>query len=281
MITTDFLSSLDRFNLIVKKRVTSKYSGARPSMFTGRGATIKDHRIYAYGDDFRLIDWRIYAKTDNLYVKQYEEEKNLVVHLILDASASMNYGRIPKFDYAAMLGVGFAYLALKENEKFQFATFSKGLEVFQPKRGLGHLANMVDYLNKLKPTGTSNFLNATSKYRKLLGTRALIVLASDFLFDLEEIKTGLHMFGDNDIKVIQVLDDSEKDLTISGDVKLHDSETKETMRTYISPRLKSQYVKELDNHAANIHKACQAIKADFYQLTTSTPLFDAFYEILK
>lgn len=281
MITTDFLSMLDRFNLIVRKRVTSKYSGARASKFTGRGSTVKDHRIYAYGDDFRAIDWRIYARTDNLYVKQYEEEKNLVVHVILDASASMNYGKISKFDYAAMLGVGFAYLALKENEKFQFATFSKDIEVFQPKRGMSHLAAMVDYLNKMKPAGASNLLNAMTKYKKLLGSRALIIIASDFLYDIEDIKTGLSMLGDNDIKVVQVLDPTEKELTLSGDVKLHDSETNETMRTYISPSLKSRYSSQLGNHAAQIHKLCQHMKADFYQITTDTPLFDAFYEMLK
>ncbi len=281
MITTDFLSMLDRFNLIVKKRVTSKYAGARTSLFTGRGTTIKDHRIYAYGDDFRLIDWKIYARTDHLYVKQYEEEKNLVVHVILDASGSMNYGALPKFDYAAMLGVGFAYLALKENEKFQFATFSKELDMFQPKRGMGHLASMVDYLNKLKPAGTSDFLNAMKKYRKMLGTRALIIIASDFLYDIEDIKAGLHMLGDNDIKVVQVLDSSEKELVLSGDVKLHDSETKDTLRTYISPKLKTQYANRLDAHAAGIHKTCQDMKATFYQITTNTPIFDAFYEMLK
>jgi uncharacterized protein (DUF58 family) len=140
MITTDYLSLLDRFNLIVKKRVTSSYVGSRVSSATGRGSTIKDHRIYATGDDFRLIDWKIYARTDNLYIKRFEEERNLTVHVILDISNSMNFGaKLTKFEYAAMLGVGFAYLSLKENEKFQFATFGETLNVFSPRKGMGIL----------------------------------------------------------------------------------------------------------------------------------------------
>ncbi|MBA3064658.1 DUF58 domain-containing protein, partial [Candidatus Woesearchaeota archaeon] len=83
MITTEFLSQLDRFNLVVKKRVTSSYTGERRSVMHGRGITIKDHRIYAPGDDFRSIDWRIYARTDDLYIKRYEEDKSLTTHIIV------------------------------------------------------------------------------------------------------------------------------------------------------------------------------------------------------
>ena len=124
-IDVSFLSQLDRFNLVIKKRVTSNYTGPRKSVALGRGLLFKEHRIYAPGDDIRAIDWKVYARTDDLYVKMYEEEKNLIVHIIVDYSASMNFGKpINKFDYASMLGVGFAYLAMKENEKFQFSTFS-------------------------------------------------------------------------------------------------------------------------------------------------------------
>jgi len=135
MINTDFLDQLNRFHLAVKKRVTSSYTGPRKSIATGRGLTFKEHRIYSPGDDIRQIDWKVFARTDDLYIKTYEEERNLTAHLIMDASASMGFGKpISKFDYAAMLGVGFAYLAMRENEKFQFSTFAESLDVFQSRR---------------------------------------------------------------------------------------------------------------------------------------------------
>jgi len=280
MITADFLGELDRFHLILNKRVTSKYFGSRLSTNLGRGSILKDYRIYSPGDDFRQIDWKIYARTDHLYIRRYEEERNMTVHVIIDDSASMNYGKPKKFDYAAMLGVGFAYLALKDQERFQFATFSDELDVFQPRRGLKHVASMIDHLNKVKIKGTSKFFDSMVKYRKLLGTKSLIIIISDFLLNPEEIKEALLRLGNHDIKLVQVLDHSEKELEISGDVKLHDAETDQILRTYVSPRLVSQYELQLGKHVTNLNKICLDLRADFYLVTTDTPLFDLFYRIL-
>ena len=125
MLDTSFLDQLTRFNLVVNKRVTSNLAGPRKSISAGRGLTFKDYRIYAPGDDIRLIDWKVYARTDDLYIKAYEEERNLTVHIIIDGSASMGFGKpASKFDYASMIGVGFAYLEMRDNEKFQFSTFA-------------------------------------------------------------------------------------------------------------------------------------------------------------
>ena len=284
MITTDFLDSLDRFRLIISKKVTSAYTGRRLSVFTGSGSTIKDYRIYTPGDDFRLIDWKIYARSDHLYIKRYEEERNLTMHALVDASASMNFGSpVSKFDYGAMLGVGFAHLALRENEKFQFATFSEDITVFQPRRGMGHLASMIDYLNGVKPKGTTRFSDMMAKYRKVLTSRAFIVLVSDFLFDIDDIQGGLLALsnGRHDIKVIMVLDATEKDLPLDGDVKLKDAESSDELRTYIGPRLITEYENKLEQHIARVGKICTGVKADFYVATTATPIFDIFYDALR
>ena len=281
MITTDFLGLLDRFNLIMKKRVTSSYSGSRRSVARGRGTTLLDHRIYADGDDFRLIDWKVYARTDNLYVKRFEEERNLAVHILVDNSNSMNYGKPSKFDYSAMIGVGFAYLALKENEKFQFSTFSDMLEIFQPKRGMGQLASMIDYLNHAKAKGKSAFLDSVTQYKKLLTTRSLVIIASDFLFDLYEIQNALFSLGKHDLVVVQVLDRTEKEIDFSGDVKLKDSESQQELRTFVSPRLTQEYILRLKNHSQEIEETCMKMNAKYYQITTDMPIFDAFYTMLR
>src|SRR3989339_535514 len=106
MIDTSFLEQLTRFNLVINKRVTSNLTGPRRSVAAGRGLTFKDYRIYAPGDDIRLIDWKVYARTDHLYIKSYEEERNMTVHVVADCSASMNFGKpVTKWDYASMIGV--------------------------------------------------------------------------------------------------------------------------------------------------------------------------------
>ena len=282
MINTEFLDQLDRFHLVVKKRVTSNYIGPRKSIATGRGLTFKDHRIYSPGEDIRLIDWKVFARTDDLYIKTFEEERNLTAHIIMDSSASMGFGKpMSKFDYAAMLGVGFAYLAMRENEKFQFSTFSDGLEVFQSRRGMSQLASMVFHLNNVKTRGYSKLLDAMMQYKKMVGSRSLLVLLSDFLMDINDVIEGLYTLGDQEIKIVQVLDPIEKDLKYSGDFKLIDSETNSMLRTYISPRLRVQYQQMLDNHSAKIEETCNKLGIHFFQITTDTPIFDAFYRVLE
>ena len=282
MISTQFLDQLRKFNLVVSKRVTSTISGPRKSLSAGSGLTFKDYRIYAPGDDIRMIDWKVYARTDNLYLKVHEEEKNLTVHVILDKSASMEFGKpVSKFDYASMIGVGIAYLALRENEKFQFATFADTLEIFQPKRGMGHLAAMVQHMNSIKPKGYSKLLDTIRQYKKVIGTKSMLVIASDFLVNIEEIREALYTLGDHEIKVIQVLDRTEKELKFEGDMKLIDSETKGMLRTFISPRMRMDYQHQLDAHCAKIEEACSKLGIQYNLAVTDVPIFDTFYKILE
>src|SRR3989344_7355690 len=282
-IDTAFLAQLNKFSLIVNKRVTSKFVGERKSVYTGRGMLFKDHRIYSPGDDIRMVDWKVYARTDNLYVKRYEEERNLAVHIIVDQSASMGFGSpIPKFDFAAMLGLGFAYLSMKGNEKFQFATFDDGLEMFSPRKGMNQLAAMMVHLNTAKTKGQSNFFEAMVKYRKLISTRSFIVIISDFLFPVKQIEQALFMLGStHQIKVIQVLDRVERDMLLEGDLRLKDSESSLQLRTFVSQRLRGEYRTALDDHIARLNHLCGQLGIEFYSVTTDTPIFDVFFDTLK
>jgi len=282
MIDSSFLDQLNKFSLVINKRVTSSFTGQRKSIALGKGMTFKDHRIYARGDDFRSIDWKVYARTDDLYIKTFEEERSLNVHIVMDASNSMKFGKpISKFDYASMIGVGMAYLAMKGNEKFQFSTFSDNLEVFQPKRGMSQLASMIDYLNNLKTKGSSKLLDAVIHYKKLIGSKSLLVLTSDFMFDVDEIKESLIRLGKHRIKVIQVLDPIEKDLNINGDFNFKDSETNDLLRTFVGQNLRSKYQNLLNDHSAKIQETCDTLGVDFFQVTTDVPVFVSFYKILE
>ena len=282
MIDASFLDQLGRFNLVINKRVTSNFIGPRKSVAAGRGLTFKDYRIYAPGDDIRMIDWKVYARTDNYFLKVQGEERNLTVHIIIDRSTSMDFGKpLSKFDYASMIGLGFAYLAMKDNEKFQFSTFADNLEVFQPKRGMSHIASMIHHLNSVKPKGNSKILDMVRQYKKVIGTKSMVIIASDFLVNIEEIKEALYLLGNHEIKIVQVLDRVEKELKIEGDMKLIDSETKGMLRTFISPRLRMQYQQQLDDHCAKIEEVCNKLNIDYNLAITDRSIFDTFYKILE
>ena len=106
-------------------------------------------------------------------------------------------------------------------------------------------------------------------------------MVSDFLVDINEVIESLYTLGDHEIKIVQVLDPIEKDLKYSGDFKLIYSETRGILRTYVSPRLRVQYQQMLDNHAAKIEETCDRLGIHFHQITTDTPIFDAFYRVLE
>jgi len=282
MIDTSFLGQMNRFDLIVRKRVTSQYTGTRTSIYKGRGLVVKDHRQYVMGDDFRSIDWRIYARTDDLYIKQFEDDRSLTVHLIVDSSSSMDYGRSPKkFEYGGMIAVGFAYLTMRENEKFQFSTFSDRLYPFRPKKGMSQMASMLHHLNKHKIEGNSNLLETMMQYKKLLTSKSLVIVVSDFLMDVEQIKQALSLFGKHELVCVQVLDKNERHLEMEGEYKLKDSEDGTEMRTFVSPRVRKKYLEKLNSHMAEVQNTCDAMGAQFYTVTTDTPIFDTFYALLK
>ncbi len=282
MIDASFLDQLGRFNIIIQKRVASNYSGARLSSAHGRGIVMKDHRIYTPGDDFRAIDWKVFGRTDKLHIRTFEEERNLNVHVILDSSASMDFGgKITKFDYASMLGVGFAYIALRQNEKVQYATFSEDLHHFRPRRGMHQIASMIEHLNQVKPSGESLLNRSLTQYKKNINSKSYIVVISDYLLDIEEIKKALPRLGKHHVIIIQVFDPRELELAIEGDLKLHDAETKSIMHTFVTPRLRTHYKEELRDHILKIEQECTAHGYRYFLAPTDKPIFDLFWEILR
>ena len=282
-IDISFLHKLNRMSLLVEKRVTSNYVGERAAVYTGRGLIFKDHAMYSPGDDFRAIDWKAYARLDKLYVKRFEEERNLTVHVIIDYSGSMAFGsgRIKKYEYADMLGLGFAYMAMRHNERFVVSTFADRLEVFKAKRGRTNLMTMLDYLNKKKPKGLSKLGESLVAYKKRVTSRSYIVILSDFLYDVEEIRKAIERYKDHHVLLIQVLDKSEANLDLEGDFKLLDVETNESLRTFLSPYSRKQYLEQLAEHQAKIRRVCDEIGAKFFVFHTGFPIFDAFYQVLN
>lgn len=281
-IDITFLKELDRFNIVLKKRVLSRYQGERESHAQGHGLVFSDYKDYAPGDDYRTIDWKVYARTNKFFVKQFEEERNMIVHVIIDASASMDFGRkISKFDYASMIGLGFAYMALRNNEKFNFSTFSEGLNYLRAKKGMNQLMSILGILEKLKIRGKSEFRKTFDEYKKYLRSKSFMIIISDFLYDLEEIKAVLSRFTKHEVIVIQVLDPDERRLALYGDVILEDSEVHTKLRTFISNRLIKNYRNKIEHHIHAIKDACEHLGHDFISITSDRPIFEAFYTALR
>jgi uncharacterized protein (DUF58 family) len=279
MIDTSFFKELDRFSFMVRKRVSTAYSGSRRSILKGRGMEPVSYREYTQGDDFKTIDWKVYGRTEKLYVKEFEEEKSLTTHILLDTSKSMDFRN--KFTYAAMLALGFAYLVTKDNEKFTIATFGEEIIITKPKRGRKYLSQTIDLLNSTELIGQTRFDYCMEKYASVIKSRSLVIVISDFMADTDGIRNSIFRLGDNELLLVQVLDPIEKNLDLGGEAKLIDLETDAKMDIYTSPRLRAEYQKKLNDHNAKIKETCNAVGADFHTVTTDKPVFDAIFEVVN
>lgn len=276
---TEFFRDLERFYLLTKKRVSTTYSGGRKSLRFGRGISPVGYREYRRGDDFKLVDWKVYARTEKLYIREHEEERSLLVQFLLDASGSMAYDG--KFSYASRIAAGFAYLATLENEKFSISLFCKSFYPGEPKSDRKHLIQLIDDLDRIFPKGQANLKKISDQFDAIVRSTSLVVIISDFLDDIDNIVSSIYKLSKHDLIVIQVLAPEEEGLDFQGDIKFVDIETSRPLITRIMEGERIDYRRRLDEHISKIAMACNGVGADFFSFKTNKPIFDAFSEMVS
>jgi uncharacterized protein (DUF58 family) len=278
-IDPDFLDELDRLDASLKQQTSSLKKGEHQSPNVGEGLTFSDYRRYAPGDDTRLIDWHLFARTEELFVKQFEEERNLTVHVLLDASGSMDFGEGDhhKFEFGAKLGLGFAYLTAEEHNEFRFSLFRAETErIDTGKSNRGEVLRLVDLLNEAEPSGDEDFATAFEGYADSIRSRSLIVVVSDFLGDLDALETGVAALSRNDVLLVHVLSPEELDPDAGGDTIFEDLESDLTRRTYFGTTLEKRYRQRLEDHVEAVSERCRDLRATHVTVRTDEEFFDAF-----
>ncbi|NPV61611.1 MAG: DUF58 domain-containing protein [Methanotrichaceae archaeon] len=276
---TEFFKELERFSLLVKKRVSTAYTGAHRSLRFGHGISPVGYREYRKGDDFKLVDWKVYGRTERLYIREHEEERSLVVHILLDASGSMNYGG--KFGYASQIAAGFGYLATLENEKYSVSLFCNRLHPGEPRRGRRYLFQTIGELDEINPRGSTNPRQVADQFETLVRSTSLVIVISDFLADTEEVLSSIYRLGGHDLVMIQVLAPDEALLNFRGDVKFVDMETRLPVVTRVTEDERRDYLAKMEEHNSRIVAACNQVGADFFSFKTDKPIFEAFSEMLS
>jgi len=274
---TEFFAELDRFTLLVRKRVSTAYTGARRSVKVGRGISPVGYREYRKGDDFKFVDWKVYGRTEKLYVREHEEERSLAVHLLLDASSSMGFG--DKFAFASKMAAGFAYMAIKENEKFSISKFGEMLEPGETRGGRRNLFRAIEDLDRTAPSGGTDFKRTAEQFDLSIRSTSLVVVISDFLDDVEGIIAGIYKLSSHDLILIQILDPAEANLDFEGDLRFIDMEAKRSVMTRVTPKVKEEYISKMNEHDARIKETCNAAGADFFTYTTDKPIFEVFSDV--
>src|SRR5688500_4592822 len=207
----EFLRKLERLELLARKMFRGLLRGEHATPRRGRGLEFSDFRHYRPGDDFRHIDWNIYARLDQLFLKLHASDEDLTLHLIVDASASMGFGEPAKFDHARRLAAALGCIALRNFDRVGVNTFAEGLGAsIAPSKARPHLANLLSFLGSLPCAGATRFGPALQAFTARTRSPGLVVLISDLL-GADDAQDGIDALrsGGHDVIVIQLLAESE------------------------------------------------------------------------
>lgn len=270
----DALAKLGRAELTARRAVEGTLTGRHKSPFRGFSVEFAEHRPYFPGDDPRYLDWKVLAKLDKLFVRQFEQETNMRCYLLIDASGSMGYGSAKgsKLDYAVKLSALLAYIVLRQGDAIGLAVFNERLKKFIPaRRSSSHLQVILETLEQVKPEGKTRFRRVIEELSSLLKRRSLLVMLSDLLDEDEALSMALHYLQrrGHDVLVLHLLDPDELKLPFTLPSMFVDME--EPMRLPIDPEsLISAYRQRVEKFLKECRERCGQAGAHYLRLTTDT-----------
>jgi uncharacterized protein (DUF58 family) len=272
-IDSAFLVEMEGLRLLSRKVFRGQMRGERRSRNRGQSVEFVDYRPYLRGDDLRRIDWNLYGRLERHFVKLFEEEEDLRLYILLDCSASMDYGSPSKIDAARRLAAALAYITLSNHETVQVNVFAGDYRMLTtPSRGKGKIHPLLKRLNELKAEGGSQLSVAASRFSAATRKNGLVVVISDFLMPegIESIAPLLG--GGHQIELVQVLAPEEANPKLTGDVELVDMETGEQVEVSMGPGVLRKYHQRLTALQSELKSFSRRGRGDFFAYVTSTPL---------
>lgn len=267
LLDPSFMARLDQLDLMSRKMLAGKLKGERRSKRRGQSVEFADYRNYVIGDDLRFIDWNIFARLDRLFLKLFLEEEDLSLYILLDVSKSCDYGEPHKALYMKQVAAALGYIGLVNYNRVHLTAFANGVVADTGAlRGRRRVAQMIDFIANLEPTGASYFADSCRRFALQHRGKGVLVMLSDF-FVKEGFEGGLRYVagGKYDLFAIQALAPQEIDPELQGDLKLRDVEDDDMAEVSITQPLLKQY-------KANLNAYCLALK-DYVTKRGGTYLF--------
>lgn len=281
----DIVSRLANMELRARLIVEGFIAGLHRSPYHGFSVEFDEYRQYNAGESTRNVDWKIYAKTDRYYVKMFEDETNLRATLLLDSSASMDYGNgeVTKLRYTTLLGAALGYLMITQRDAVGLVVFDERIRAILPHRSARkHLLCLLGELERIEPGGRTSIGNALHEMAERVKRRGLIILFSDLLDDPLDVMEGLKHFRHrgHEVVVFHILDPTELTLDFPGEIQFVDRETGERLRT--RPWfLGGEYRKNVKEWVSGLERECKENAIDYNLVTTETPFDQALVSYLN
>jgi len=288
LITPKDLSRVAKLQLLARQVVEGLCSGRHRSPHKGFSVEFKEHRPYVRGDELRDIDWKVFAKSDRLYIREFEEDTNLRCTLVVDRSGSMRYrgerseGR-SKYEYAQQLAASLAYLMLGQQDTVGLITFDDDLrDQLPPRSRPSHLQALLTALAIDSSKRETDLGGVFRKIASKLGRRGLVIIISDAMGDTSSISRSLAHIRSSKHEVLffQIMDPDEVDFPFSGRIQFRDLEQADNEHTVEAISIREAYLKRLREHEEKLRAACRTNKVDLIRLTTDRPFAEALHEYL-
>ena len=270
------LARVKNLAMVARGVVEGAISGLHSSPYKGFSVEFAEHREYTPGDDPRHLDYKMMARTDRLYIKQYEEETNMRVQILLDTSGSMGYShdaKITKLQYASYLTAILAYLMTRQQDAVGLTTFDTEIHLDMPARSSPrHFNEMMRQLEAITPGNQTNIAETLHRLANRFKRRCLIVLISDLYDDPEEVIRALHHFRHRRHEVIlfHVFDKAELEFPFRDVIAFHDLETDE--RLQIDPAyVRDVYIEQIEEFVEGFRRSCAETQIDYVMTDTSIP----------
>ncbi len=276
---------IGRLELRARHIVEGLLSGMHRSPYYGQSVEFLQHRQYAPGDDLRHVDWKVWAKQDRLYVKQFEEDTNMRCTLMVDVSASMQYGSGPlsKYEYAATVASSLAYLLLRQHDTVSCIAFDESIRARTPMRSRQtHLKSIVKALDASEPQHKTDTGAILREIVEVSPRRGMMILISDLLGDVEPVLRGLRLLRQrgHDVLVLHIMDDDELDFPFEGPTRFEGMETPNHMTC--NPRaLREGYLAAVEKFLTTLRRGCARDAVDYALVRTSEPLDAALAAFLS
>lgn len=272
------LAKLRGLSLRARHIVEGYVAGLHKSPYHGFSIEFAEHREYAPGDDLRYVDWKVFGRTDKIYLKQYEDETNLICNLVLDVSESMRYqsrgATLSKLEYAQCLAAAIGWLVLQQQDSVGLATFDSQLRtLIRPSGSPSHLEQLIHVMESA-PAGKKTAAGPIfHELAERLTKRGVVIVLSDFFDDVNSLVAGLKHFRHrrHDVVLWHVLDPAEIDFNFAGPTQFKGLENYPEVQA--DPQvIRRAYLREFAAFQHSLQQACRTQQIDYVQMRTDQPI---------
>jgi uncharacterized protein (DUF58 family) len=279
----DFQRKLDYLALVSRRVFAGRLRAERRTKKSGSGVEFADHRDYVPGDDFRYLDWNVYQRFGRLLVRLYEEEEDLSIYIVIDASSSMGFDSKRKFRYAQRLSAALAYVGLANLDRITIVAATDKIEERMPTaRGKARIFKVLQFLKGLEPSGTTDLGDAMKTFVAQHKRRGLVIVISD-LYDPHGFERGINVLRYNKFEpfVLHVVDETDGRPKLSGDVRIYDCETGDEREVTVTPKVLAQYRTAYESYLADIKRFCTERQVPYVPADVKIPFDDLVLRVLR